>query len=106
MSWSFARGFTNDSNYATLVIQFGAILSAIFILLILTTMARIARTAIQDPRDLRAVCDRQRRRRARRRRVRSCVRDAPRRRHSLGVADERDGDASIAMAKSSGSLAA
>ena len=31
------------------MIQFGAILSAIFILLILTTMARIARTAIQGP---------------------------------------------------------
>lgn len=42
MPWSWARLFTNDSNYASLVVQFGIIAPSLFLLLILGVAARVA----------------------------------------------------------------
>lgn len=47
MNWSWARRFTNDSNYASLVIQFGLVAPVLFLLLILSVTARAARAAIR-----------------------------------------------------------
>ena len=48
MSWSWARRFTNDSNYATLVIQFGVVASLLFLLLTVSLIVRAARVAIRN----------------------------------------------------------
>ena len=47
MPWSWARLFTNDSNYASLVVQFGVIAPSLFLLLILGVAARVALKATQ-----------------------------------------------------------
>jgi hypothetical protein len=47
MPWSWARLFTNDSNYASLVVQFGIIAPSLFLLLILAVSARVALKARQ-----------------------------------------------------------
>lgn len=46
MDWSYARRFTNNSNYASLVVQFGVVATVLFVLLLLWATARAARTAI------------------------------------------------------------
>jgi hypothetical protein len=43
MDWAWARNFTNDSNYASMIIQFGVIVPALFLLLLLWTMFSVAR---------------------------------------------------------------
>jgi len=48
MEWEWARRFMNDSNYASLVIQFGIVAPVLFLLLILFATARAARVAIRD----------------------------------------------------------
>jgi hypothetical protein len=45
MGWSWARQFTNDSEYASLIVQFGVIAPALILILILLIMARVAATA-------------------------------------------------------------
>lgn len=45
MPWDWARPFMNDSNYASLVVQFGIIAPGLFLLLLLSVTARVARTA-------------------------------------------------------------
>jgi hypothetical protein len=51
MDWSWARNFTNDSNYASMIIQFGVIAPVSFLLLLLWTMISVARAewARRDP---------------------------------------------------------
>lgn len=46
MTWNRARLFTNDSNYASLVIQFGAIVPALFLLLLAAVIFRAARAGL------------------------------------------------------------
>lgn len=43
MDWAWARNFTNDSNYASMIIQFGVIAPASFLFLLLWTMISVAR---------------------------------------------------------------
>ncbi len=43
MDWSWARNFTNDSNYASMIVQFGVVAPAMFLLLLLWTMISVAR---------------------------------------------------------------
>jgi hypothetical protein len=45
MPWSWARLFMNDSNYASLVVQFGIIAPALFLALLLSITARVALAA-------------------------------------------------------------
>ena len=48
MPWSYARYFMNDSNYASMLIQFGLVASAAFIAMLLGAVAVIARHAWTD----------------------------------------------------------
>ena len=43
MPWSWARNFTNDSNYATLIIQFGIVATALFLAFLLGSALVVAR---------------------------------------------------------------
>jgi hypothetical protein len=45
MGWSWARQFTNDSNYASLVVQFGIVAPAMLLGLILLTVTHLAAAA-------------------------------------------------------------
>jgi hypothetical protein len=45
MPWSWARLFMNDSNYGSLVVQFGIVAPALFLLFLLSITARVAWTA-------------------------------------------------------------
>jgi hypothetical protein len=51
ISWDFARRFMADSNYASLVVQFGVIVPALFLLLLGAVTARVGWEAIRrgDP---------------------------------------------------------
>jgi hypothetical protein len=48
MDWSWARRFMNDSNYASLIIQFGIIAPVLFLLLLLVATGRAAVAATRD----------------------------------------------------------
>lgn len=52
MDWSYARRFTNDSNYASLVIQFGLVAPVLFVMFLLSAMVRAGRTAIRAREDI------------------------------------------------------
>jgi hypothetical protein len=43
MAWAWARNFTNDSNYASMIVQFGVIAPALFLLLLVGTIVAVAR---------------------------------------------------------------
>ena len=45
MPWSWARLFMNDSNYGSLVVQFGIVAPALFLLFLLSISARVGWTA-------------------------------------------------------------
>jgi hypothetical protein len=45
MPWTWARQFTNDSNYASLIVQFGVIAPALLLGLVLVIMLRVAAMA-------------------------------------------------------------
>jgi hypothetical protein len=49
MDWQWARNFTNDSNYASMILQFGAIAPALFLLLLTSVIAAVARSAWRRP---------------------------------------------------------
>ena len=47
MDWKRARQFTNDSNYASLVIQFGAVVPALFLALLVAAILAAARIGLR-----------------------------------------------------------